>query len=33
MEYVYNTNRIHSSLGYLTPSEFEQQWMELQRTG
>jgi putative transposase len=24
---VYNTKRIHSSLGYLTPSEHEQQWM------
>src|SRR5205823_4065935 len=23
---VYNTKRIHSSLGYLTPSEFEQEW-------
>lgn len=30
---VYNTKRIHSSLGYLTPSEFEHRWMELQRTG
>jgi len=30
---VYNTKRIHSSLDYLTPSEFEHQWMELQRTG
>ncbi len=30
---VYNTKRIHSSLDYLTPSEFEHQWMELQRRG
>ena len=25
---VYNTKRIHSSLGHLTPREFEQQWMD-----
>jgi transposase InsO family protein len=28
---VYNTKRIHSSLGYLTPAEFEQQWMHTTR--
>ncbi len=29
---VYNTKRIHSSLGYLTPSEFVQQWVDAQST-
>lgn len=27
LEDVYNTKRIHSSLGYLTPIEFTQRWM------
>jgi transposase InsO family protein len=29
---VYNRTRIHSSLGDLTPAEFEQQWISMQRS-
>ena len=32
LENVYNIKRIHSSLGYLTPSEFEQQWTSMPRS-
>lgn len=30
LEDVYSKKRIHSSLGYLTPIEFENQWKEQQ---
>jgi putative transposase len=32
IEEVYRHKRIHSSLGYLTPAEFEDAWVEQQRT-
>lgn len=31
LDEVYNHKRIHSALGYLTPAEFQQQWLKEQR--
>ena len=30
IEMYYNSNRLHSSLGYVSPKKFEQRWLEQQ---
>ena len=32
LDEAYNRKRIHSSVGYLSPSEFEQQWIDMRRS-